>query len=233
MRALAALVHVFTALGAVAALMALLAVADQRWEVAFVWLGIGFIIDGIDGIDGPFVRAVRIDEQLPRFSGERIDLVVDYLTYVFVPAFALISGGYLTGTWGLVLAAGILLSSLFHFSDQESKAEDNSFVGFPAIWNIVAFYIFVMQPDVVTAQVVILALIALTFTPTKWVHPVRVAALQGPTLLATGIWALAAVAATWIGFGGVPMLVKAALWGVAFYGIGLTIWTSMRRQSPC
>ena len=87
-------------------------------------------------------RKAKVQLWLPRFSGDRLDLVIDYLTYVFVPALALLQAGFLQGAWGLVLAALILLSSLFHFSDTESKADDYSFVGFPAIWNLVAFYVF-------------------------------------------------------------------------------------------
>ena len=86
-----------------------------------------------------------LTERLPRFSGERLDLVIDYVTYVFVPALALMQAGYLQGRLGLLLASLILLSSLFHFSDTQSKTEDHCFVGFPAVWNIVAFYIFAFQ----------------------------------------------------------------------------------------
>src|SRR5262249_57305159 len=94
---------------------------------------------------GTFARMVDVNARLPRFSGDRLDLLVDYLTYVFVPTVALLQAGYLHGGFGLVLASLILLSSLYHFSDTESKTEDYSFVGFPAIWNIVAFYIFAFQ----------------------------------------------------------------------------------------
>jgi phosphatidylcholine synthase len=227
MRLIAALVHLFTALGAVAALFAVLALQDDRWEAAFVWLGIAFIIDGIDGT---FARAVRVDERLPRFSGERLDLIVDYVTYVFVPALALLAGGYLSGATGYMLAAGILLSSLFHFADQESKAEDYSFIGFPAVWNVVAFYVFVMQPQKDLAALVILALIILTFVPLKWVHPFRVMKLRGPTIAACAIWALAAISATWTGFENVSWPVKALLIGVALYCAVLTLWSSYFRR---
>ena len=124
----AALVHAFTALGAVCALLAVRAVIAGAWETVFVWLGIALIIDGIDGT---FARLAKVSEHLPRFSGERLDLVVDYLTYVFVPALALVQAGYLPGALGLLLAALILLSSLFHFADTQSKSDDNCFVAFP------------------------------------------------------------------------------------------------------
>ena len=139
----AACVHLFTALGAVCGLLAALAAFDGAWERMFAWLGLALVIDGIDGT---FARMAHVEERLPRFSGERLDLVVDYVTYVFVPALALLRAGYLTGTGGLVIAALILLSSLYHFSDLASKGEDYSFIGFPAVWNIVAFYVFALSP---------------------------------------------------------------------------------------
>ncbi len=171
MRALAALVHIFTALGAVCALLATAAVFSHDAVALFGWLSIALIIDAIDGT---FARAVHVTEQLPRFSGERLDLVVDYLTYVFVPVVALLQWDYLAGITGLILAAGILLSSLFHFSDLESKSKANCFVGFPAIWNIVAFYIFALDLPAWVASLVVVTAIAATFIPMPWVHPLRV-----------------------------------------------------------
>ncbi len=170
----AAAVHLFTALGAVCALFAIHAVLDGKYEVAFVWLGVAFIIDGIDGT---FARAVDVGRRLPDFSGEKLDLVVDYVTYVFVPALALQLGGYLPGVWGGVLAGLILLSSLFHFSHLGSKADDHCFVGFPAVWNVVAFYIFAFALPGWAVSGLILLCVGFTFVPMRWLHPLRVAAV--------------------------------------------------------
>lgn len=218
--AAAALVHVFTALGAVAAYLAAVAVADRQWELVFLWLGVAFFIDGIDGT---FARMARVKERVPRFSGEVLDLVVDYATYVFVPVLALRAGGFLDGFSGIVLGALILLSSLYHFSDTESKAEDLSFVGFPAIWNIVAFYLFAFAVSKETAVLIIIAAVVMTFVPLKWVHPLRVVALRPLTIVATVLWSLAALWAVLAGFANVPWLAGAILLGVAAYGIGLAI----------
>jgi phosphatidylcholine synthase len=185
----AALVHVFTASGAVCALFAMRAVFAGAWEQMFGWLGVALIIDGIDGT---FARMARVGERLPRFSGDRLDLVVDYVTYVFVPALALVQASYLSGSFGLLLASLILLSSLFHFSDTESKTEDYSFVGFPALWNIVAFYVFAFQmPPWMTALVVLIC-VGLTFVPLAWAHPLRTPGLWFATISLTGLWSIAA-----------------------------------------
>lgn len=220
----AASVHLFTALGAVCGLFAALAAFDGAWELMFIWLGVALVIDGIDGT---FARMAHVEERLPRFSGERLDLVVDYVTYVFVPALALLRGGYLTGTWGLVIAALILLSSLYHFSDLASKGEDYSFIGFPAIWNVVAFYVFVLSPPGWLTYTILLALVVLTFVPMPWVHPTRVKRLQAVTLAVTAAWAVAAIVAVWSGFPP-PLWTQAVLVAAALYICGLTVERALR-----
>jgi len=215
----AASVHLFTALGAVCGLFAALAAFDGAWERMFIWLGVALVIDGIDGT---FARMAHVEERLPRFSGERLDLVVDYVTYVFVPALALLRAGYLTGTWGLVIAALILLSSLYHFSDLASKGEDYSFIGFPAIWNVVAFYVFVLSPPAWLTYSVLLTLVVLTFVPMPWVHPMRVKRLPALTLAVTAAWAVAAIAAVWSGFPA-PLWTQIVLVAAALYLSGLTV----------
>ncbi len=221
----AAGVHFFTALGAVCGLLAALAAFDGAWEGMFAWLGLALFIDGIDG---SFARIARVEERLPRFSGERLDLVVDYVTYAFVPALALVRAGFLEGALGLIFAALILLSSLFHFADLASKGDDYSFVGFPAIWNIVAFYIFALAASPWVTYAIVASAIVLTFVPMRWVHPMRVVRLRLLTLVITLVWAATAILATWQGFPASPW-VQVVLVGVAAYLIALTVDGSLRR----
>ena len=220
----AALVHVFTALGALCGLAATRAVLAGAWEEVFVWLGIALVIDGIDGT---FARMARVTERLPRFSGERLDLVIDYVTYVFVPALALLQAGFLPGWPGVVLASLILLSSLFHFSDTESKTEDHCFVGFPAIWNIVAFYVFAFQMPPWLAGAIVLMCVVFTFVPMAWAHPMRTPMLWPATLGLSAVWTVAAIVTLWSGFpaGWVAQLALAV---VAASGIGLALARSLR-----
>ena len=137
----AASVHVLTASGAVLALLALRAVHQGDWQMMFVWLGAALIVDAVDG---PLARRLSVKTVLPRFSGERLDLIVDYLTYVAVPAYALTEATLLPEAARLPAASAILLSSLFHVADLDSKTEEGYFVGFPAIWNIVLLYLFAL-----------------------------------------------------------------------------------------
>jgi phosphatidylcholine synthase len=218
-RWLAGSVHLFTALGVVCALLAVHALLDRDFEMAFIWLGLAMIIDGVDGF---FARAVDVKGRLPRFSGEKLDLVVDYVTYVFVPVLALQLGGYLTGTWGGLLGGLILLSSLFHFSDNGNKADDHCFVGFPAIWNVVAFYVFALELAGWAVILLVLICVVGTFVPMRWLHPMRVRALRPVNLAMSGLWAVAAVWTVAAGFPG-GLITNAALALVAVYGIGLSL----------
>jgi phosphatidylcholine synthase len=220
----AALVHVFTALGVVCALFAAVAMVDHQWERFFVWLGVALFIDGVDG---SLARIADVKAQLPRFSGERLDLVIDYVTYVFLPALAMLLAGFLPGWLGLVLASLVLLSSLFHFSDTQSKAGDHSFIGFPAIWNAIAFYVFAFQMSPTVVAVLVLIFVILTFVPMHWAHPMRTARLWPLTIAAMLLGATAAFEALQAGFPASGP-VRAALAAVAAYGIGLTLLQNWR-----
>jgi phosphatidylcholine synthase len=210
-RLAAVAVHVFTALGATCAFYATIAVFEQRWEAVFAWLGLAFLIDGIDGT---FARMVDVERRLPLVSGDRLDLVVDYTTYVFVPALALLQRGYFTGPWGHFLVAALLLSSLYHFADLGNKSDDHCFVGFPAIWNIVAFHIFAFDLSQPVTAVVVMVCVALTFVRWRWVHPMRVQAMWPITLSLTALWLIAAL---WTVMQGLP----ASGWATVIFAVTL------------
>lgn len=210
------------------ALLATLAVIDRQAEAAFLWLALALLIDGIDGT---FARATHVKELLPRFSGDRLDLIVDYLTYVFVPVLALLQWRYLDGQIGAVLAAAILLSSLYHFSDVESKASDHCFVGFPAIWNAVAFYIFAFEFSQIAVTIITLLGVAGTFMPMSWVHPLRVRRLRLLNWTISAIFLTAAVWTAAVGFPA-PALAQIVLAGAAAYAVGLSLlWPWLNRQA--
>jgi phosphatidylcholine synthase len=221
----AAAVHCFTAFGAVCAFLGLRAALAEEWVALFVWLGIALIIDGVDGT---LARLSNVTAALPRFSGERLDLIIDYLTYVFVPALALMLGGFLEGTLGVLLASLILLSSLFHFSDTESKTPDYCFVGFPALWNVVAFYAFALGMPSWLAAAMVGALIVLTFVPWLWAHPLRTPLLRPVTLLMLLAWFAAAVLTLRQGFPATPAL-QAILILAALYMLALVLFRSFAR----
>lgn len=183
-------VHFLTSLGALCGLFALHYTAEKNWQAVFALLALALIIDGVDG---PLARRVDIKQRLPRFSGERLDLIIDYLTYVIVPAYMLLNSSFLDPAFRECAAGLIALSSLYHFSDQMSKTQDGYFVGFPANWNVVVLYIFTFQLPSVVNFAVICAFVLLTFIPVRWIHPVRVSNLRWLSLILGVLWfALAA-----------------------------------------
>jgi phosphatidylcholine synthase len=221
-RLCAASVHLLTATGAVLALLALRAVNVGDWQMMFVWLGIAL---AVDAIDGPLARLVGVKIVLPRFSGERLDLIVDYLTYVVVPAFALTEATLLPEGARLPATIAILLSSLFHVADVNSKTEEGYFVGFPAIWNIVLLYLFVLEPAPLVSLVIVIFFVALTFVPILAVHPLRVERLRALTCLVTLVWTAAAAIAVANPFPSPPWLQALLLLSAAYFtGVGLYRW---------
>ena len=189
--ALAWMVHALTATGAVLAFLAFLATDRGDWRAALLWLVAALVVDGIDG---PLARAVDVHRRTPRFSGETLDLVVDYLTYVLLPAILIYREGLTPAGFGLVAVALILLSALYHFARKDSKSADNYFIGFPAVWNLVAFYLLLIRPGPIVGATVVCVLAALTFAPVYFVHPVRVRAFQPLLRLAMLPWIVASVA---------------------------------------
>jgi phosphatidylcholine synthase len=165
------LVHAFTASGVLLALLALLAVEQQRWTLALAWLAVSGIVDGVDGT---LARRAQVKQRLPRIDGDTLDLVIDYLTYVFVPALFIWRAELVPPGMAPWLAAAILVSSLYVFARTDMKTDDGYFRGFPALWSVIAFYLFVLQPGAGIGAAVVVLLIAMTFAPIHFVHPFRV-----------------------------------------------------------
>jgi phosphatidylcholine synthase len=185
MRAAAFSVHVFTALGAGVALIALLEAVREHWAAMFGWLGVALLIDAIDG---PIARRLDVVRVQPNWSGEVLDLVVDFVTYVFVPAFAIVASGLLLPLAAPLLGVGIAVSGALYFADRRMKSPDNHFRGFPALWNIAAFYLFLLHMSPALSSLVVALLIAATFAPFHVIHPVRVVRLRALTLSLVVVW---------------------------------------------
>lgn len=183
-------VHILTASGVLCSLAAVLAVSEGNITTAFWWLALALFIDAIDG---PMARLVNVKARLPRFSGERLDLLVDYLNYVMIPAFVLVKVPLVAGYGGMVGASLILLSSLYHFADLSSKTTDGYFIGFPAVWNLVVFYLLAFDVSGWPALMLICFFAVLTFVPLKWVHPFRVQNMRWLTAGLVVIWGAASL----------------------------------------
>jgi len=219
-------IHLFTAAGAVLAFLALLAAVSERWDVMFLCLGMALVVDGVDGT---FARRLKVAETLPRWSGDVLDLVVDFLTYVFVPAYAIASGGLLPEGLGAAAGVVIVITGAIYFADRDMKTADNYFRGFPALWNAAAFYLFLLRPAPWLAAVIIAALAVLTFVPFKFVHPFRVARLRTVSIAMVVVWSLLALIAVLNGLAPASWVTTGlVLAGLYFLGVGLTD----RTESP-
>jgi phosphatidylcholine synthase len=228
-RAAAFSVHIFTALGAGIALVAMAEAVRGHWAAMFGWLGLALVIDGIDG---PIARHLDVARVLPDWSGEALDFVVDFITYVFVPAYAIAASGFLMASSALLLGAAIVVTSALYFADKRMKTADNHFRGFPALWNAAAFYLFLLRPAPLWGSIAVFALIVLTFVPLHVLHPVRVRRLRVVNLALMALWAVLAIVALLQDFD-VAWPVTAALCAIAFYIIcGDAVIRLLRPATP-
>lgn len=190
-------VHLVTALGAVLAMFAMLAAVDGEWSLMFLWLVVALIVDGIDG---PLARRFDTQKNWPTYDGVLMDLIVDYLTYVFIPAFALFRYGLLTGWTGWFAIIAICYGSVVYFADTRMKTKDKSFAGFPACWNMVVLVLFAVEPSPTVTLVVVVGLTVAMFTNLKFIHPTRTKRWRNVSLPVSVAWIVFAAWAAWVDF---------------------------------
>lgn len=185
-------VHLLTASGSFLAFLSLVAASEERWTWMFLWLGLALFVDGIDG---PIARKLEVKEVLPTWSGELLDNIIDYVTYVLIPAFALYQSGFMGEQLSFVSAAIIVVSSAIYYADTSMKTKENFFKGFPVVWNMIVFTLFVIEAGEFLAFGVVVVAAVLSFVPVSFLHPVRVKRLRPLNLGIFLAWcALAAVA---------------------------------------
>ena len=190
-------VHLLTATGAVFAMLAMLAAVDARWDQMFLWLVVAFFVDGIDG---PLARHYDVKKNAAEFDGVLLDLIIDYLTYVFIPAFALFKSGLMDGWTGWFAIILITFTSAMYFADTRMKTKDNSFSGFPGCWNMLVLVIFALEPNFWVSLALVTILAVAMFLPLKFVHPVRTERWRVVTLPVAIAWTFFAGWAAWVDF---------------------------------
>ncbi len=196
-------VHLFTAAGASLAMLALLEAVHQDWAMMAIWLAVAF---AVDGIDGPLARRYDVKANAPVFDGVLLDLIIDFLTYVMIPAYALYGSGLLPGWTGWFVVLLIPFASSLYFADTRMKTADASFRGFPGCWNMVTLAFLVIEPpwEVIIGLVVLLSVAQ--FLALKFIHPVRTARWRRISLPVALIWTGAVAYAAWTGFAPMPAL---------------------------
>ena len=218
-RAAAFCVHVFTALGAGLGLLALLAAVDKRWAEMFAWLMLALVVDGIDGA---LARRFDVRNLAARWSGDTLDLVVDILTWVFVPAYAIVAAGLLPAPLAVPLGVAIVVTSALYFADGEMKMSGHYFQGFPGAWNVVAFFLLLLRPNPWVNAAIVAGLCVLTFVKLPFLHPFRVERGRFITILLLAIGgALAMIALLHDLDPGPYVTVSLCAIGLYFLGAGL------------
>jgi phosphatidylcholine synthase len=178
-------VHILTASGAFFAFLSLVAAAEKDFTKSFLWMGIAL---AVDGVDGPLARRLEVKKWWPHWSGDMLDAVIDYVTYVMIPAFLLYQSGLMGKYISFLAAAVIVVTSAIYYADTRMKTEDYGFKGFPVCWNMVVFTLLVTSPSERLSIAFVLVTAALTFLPIIFVHPVRVKVLRPLTLTMLGVW---------------------------------------------
>ena len=185
-------VHLFTASGGAVALLALDAAIERHFPICFAWLALALFIDGVDGT---LARFAKVTETAATIDGTILDLVVDFLTYVLVPVVAMWRSDLMPSAVAFWIGLVVVIASALYFADTRMKTNDYWFRGFPAIWNVFAFYLFVLRWPWPVNAALTLAATAAMFAPVVFVHPLRVRRLRPLTIGATVVWfAFAAMA---------------------------------------
>lgn len=219
------LAHLYTASGAVFAFLAALAVIELDYRAAFFWLGVQIVVDATDGM---LARALKVSERIPWFSGAKLDDIVDYLCYVFVPALFVWRAILVPETWMVYVTGAMLLSSAYGFNRADAKSADHFFTGFPSYWNIVVFYMLALRLPATVNGVILLALAAMVFVPIRYVYPSRTPVLRWLTNTLGVIWGVLMGILLWQYPAMSRPLLFASLVFPAYY-FGLSFWLQTRR----
>jgi phosphatidylcholine synthase len=220
-------VHLFTATGAVFGFLALLAVIQHEWRWMIVWMMASMLVDGLDGF---LARMTDTKANAAKYDGALMDNIIDYFTYVVVPALFLYTSDVLPPGWGIICACAILLASAFQFSRTDAKTDDHFFKGFPSYWNIVAIYALILGLNPWVNLVIILFLVLLVFIPIKYIYPTRSAYLRTLTLVLIAVYAVISV---WGLIKWYPTLPDWMIWATfLFFGyyFGLSLWLTYKTQ---
>ena len=186
----AILVHFFTASGVVFGFLALLSAINNNFPACIFWLALALVVDGFDGT---LARRYKVDVFTPNIDGTVLDNIIDFFTYVIVPVFMIYNFNFLSNTFALPVSFLILLVSCFTFINKDLKTDDYYFTGFPALWNMLVLYLYILESSQLTNLITILFLCIMTFVPMKFVHPLRVVHLRKTSMIMVLLWCITTV----------------------------------------
>ena len=188
--ALSYLIHLFTISGVVLSFLALIFAIDQNIPAVFFFLALALFVDGIDGT---LARSANVQQHTPNINGEILDNIIDFLNYTFIPAFVIYWCGFVPEGMELLSASIVLIVSCYTFANNKVKTKDFYFSGFPALWNVVILYFYILNTSQLANFYLILFFSVLTFIPFKYIHPFRVVQLRKTSLIILLLWMLATI----------------------------------------
>ncbi|NJN83865.1 MAG: CDP-diacylglycerol O-phosphatidyltransferase [Caldilineaceae bacterium] len=208
-------------------MLAILAISSQQWIPAFGWMAAAVFVDSFDGL---LARKLRVKEVLPEFDGALLDNIVDFLNFVFVPAYFLYAADFLPSSVALVGATLIMLASAYQFCQNDAKTDDHYFTGFPSYWNIMVFYMFILSLNGWVNMAIIVLLSTLVFVPIRYIYPSRSTMYRRLTMTLAIIWGVVniVILIQYPAFS--PWLVWASL-AFVFYYTGLSLYIMYQSQN--
>ena len=178
--------HLYTATGAVIALLATGLTFAHNFRGVFIYFVIATFVDSTDGF---LARGLKVKERLPHFDGARLDDIIDYLMYAFIPALVVWQAELVPVAFPV--CAAMVLSSAYGFAQSDAKvaSTDHFFTGFPSYWNIVVVYLYVLELPQQVNAVILVVLAVMVFVPIRYIYPSRTMTLKVPTLVLGTAWA--------------------------------------------
>lgn len=223
MKIRALMVHLLTASGLIPMMLSVDAIFKDNAMLSLIWLGVAMMIDGLDG---PLARRFEVDKHWPQIDGAILDHVIDFTGYCFLPALMVYQFSLASAETVIFATSFMLMTSLYTFANRQAKTDENDFRGFPALWNIVVFHMLVFETGQNVNLAIILFLGAMTFAPTRFIHPVRVISLRPLTLSLLAVWTLMVFAYLFIGRAALPPILDIVFIFTGLYFIFLSAWRS-------
>ncbi|MEM7113974.1 MAG: CDP-alcohol phosphatidyltransferase family protein [Chloroflexota bacterium] len=219
-------VHLFTASGAVWGLLSIIAIMEERWQAAFIWLLVAVVVDSVDGV---FARYFQVKGMLPGFDGGLLDNIIDYQTYVVAPAILLYKAELLPPVFAILAPSLLVLASAYQFAQADAKTDDHFFTGFPSYWNIAVFYLFMLGLTPWANLVAIMLCIVMIFVPIKYIYPSRTTRFQRTTIILGIVWGGMLI----VTLAQYPTIQQGLIWGsllyVAYY-VGISVYLTNEQK---
>lgn len=219
-------IHLFTALGVVCGFLSVIEIGKHQWFWAFVWMAVSVFIDSVDGF---FARMCKVKELLPNFDGALLDNIIDYFTYVIVPASFLYEANIVPQKLNLISAFLITLSSAYQFCQKDAKTPDHWFKGFPSYWNIVVFYLYMLDLPPMLNFAVILFLSVMVFVPVYYLYPSRTSVYPLLNICLVSLWGLGIALSMFLYPGHKTILYLSLVYVVYYFGFSI-YWTYQKRK---